>query len=57
MKNGVFCDVTSCGSRNKRRFGGIYHLNCQGDKTVFLRGVLRLLVTSNVVPSSPNLSP
>jgi hypothetical protein len=37
MKNGVFCDVTSCGF-------------CKN--LVFLRSVHRLLVTASVVPSS-----
>jgi predicted hotdog family 3-hydroxylacyl-ACP dehydratase len=41
MKNGVFCDVTPCGSC-KNKFS---HL-------VFLRSVRRLLVTASVVPSS-----
>jgi hypothetical protein len=40
MKNTVFWDVTPCGSCN-------YFL--------FLRSVRRLLVTANVVPSSPIL--
>jgi hypothetical protein len=39
MKNGVFWDVTPCGSCN----------------LVFLRSVRRLLVTISVVPSSPIL--
>jgi hypothetical protein len=43
MKNGVFYDVTPCGS-------------CKGDKNrLFLRSVCRLLVTANVVPRSPIL--
>jgi hypothetical protein len=41
MKNGVFWDVTTCGSCKNRHFGG----TC--------RSVRRLLVTANVVPSSP----
>jgi hypothetical protein len=41
MKNGVFWDVTPCGSFKNRR--------------VFLHSVRRLLVTANVVPSSPIL--
>jgi hypothetical protein len=45
MKNAVFWDVTSCGSCKNRRTMYI----------IFLRSVLRLLVTSNVVPSSPIL--
>jgi hypothetical protein len=32
MKNGVFWDVTPCGSCKNRRFGGTYHLLHQGDK-------------------------
>jgi hypothetical protein len=44
MKNGVFWDVTPCGYCKNRSFGGI-----------FLRSVRRLLVTANVVPSSPIL--
>jgi hypothetical protein len=45
LKNGVFWDVTPCGSSKNRRFGG----TC----LVFLRSVRRLLVTASVVPSSP----
>jgi hypothetical protein len=36
------------------RFGRTYRLHLQGD-IVFLRSVFRLLVTANVVPSSPIL--
>jgi hypothetical protein len=43
MKNGVFWDVTPCGSCKNRRF------------VVFLRSVRLLLVTASVVPSSPIL--
>jgi hypothetical protein len=32
MKNGVFWDVTPCGSCKNRRFGGIWLLLHQGDK-------------------------
>jgi hypothetical protein len=32
LKNGVFWDVTPCGSCKNRRFGGTYHLLHQGDK-------------------------
>jgi hypothetical protein len=55
MKNAVFWDVTPCGFCKNRRFGGIYRLHHQGGKKrrVFLRSVLPLLVTANVVPSSP----
>jgi hypothetical protein len=55
MKNGVFWDVTLCGSCKNRRFGGTYRLLHQGDKNVFLRSVRRLLVAACVVPSSPIL--
>jgi hypothetical protein len=58
MKNALFLDVTPCGSCKNRRFGGTFHLVHQGDKKyhlVFLRIVRRLLVTANVVPSSPIL--
>jgi hypothetical protein len=51
-KNGLFCDVTLCGSCENRRFGGTSLLIHQGD-LVFLRSVRRLLVTASVVPSSP----
>jgi hypothetical protein len=41
-----------CGSCKNRRFGGAYrHIDI-----VFLRRVLRLLVTANVVPGSPFLA-
>jgi hypothetical protein len=70
MRNAVFWDVTPCGSFTDRRFGGTYRLHCQGGTNqrarnnvssnkqptiVFLRSVRRLLVTANVVPSSPIL--
>jgi hypothetical protein len=42
--NAVFWDVTQCGSCKNRR-----------SEEVFLRRVRRLLVTANVVPSSPIL--
>jgi hypothetical protein len=42
MKNGVFWDITPCGSCKSRRLGG-------------LRSVRRLLVAASVVPSSPIL--
>jgi hypothetical protein len=32
MKNGVFWDVTSCGSCKNRRFGGTQRLHLQGHK-------------------------
>jgi hypothetical protein len=54
MKNGVFWDVTPCGSCKSRRFGGM-----QATKKykyfVFFRSVPQLLVRANVVPSSPIL--
>jgi hypothetical protein len=46
-KNAVFCVVTQCDSYKNRRFGGTYHL--------YLRSVLQLLVTANVIVSSPIL--
>jgi hypothetical protein len=43
MKNGVFWDVTPCGSCKKKY------------QVVFLRSVRQLLVTTSIVPSSPIL--
>jgi hypothetical protein len=34
MKNGVFWDVTPCGSSKNRRFGGTYCLHHQVDNTI-----------------------
>jgi hypothetical protein len=48
LKNGVFWDVTPCGSCKNRRFGGTCRL-------LHLRRVRRLLVAACVVPSSPIL--
>jgi hypothetical protein len=45
MKNGVFWDVTLCGSCKNQRFGG----------TAFLCSMRELLVAASVVPSSPIL--
>jgi hypothetical protein len=50
-KNGVFWDVTPCGSCKNRRFRGTYCLHHQGDKNRWTRNVLRLF-TANIVPSS-----
>jgi hypothetical protein len=57
IKNGVFWDVTSCGSCKNLRFGGIQRLRHQGDKNRWTRNVSRnqqpthavrrLLVTAN----------
>jgi hypothetical protein len=57
MKNGVFLDVTPCGSCKNRRFGGTWQPTQAAKKylVVFLRSVRRLLVTASVVPSSPIL--
>jgi hypothetical protein len=65
MKNCVFWDVTPCGSCKNRRVGGTQRLHHQGARIgelgttlahlVFLRSLCRLLVTANVVPSSPIL--
>jgi hypothetical protein len=66
MKNGVFLDVTPCGSCKNRRFGGTQRLLLQGDKNRWtrnnassnyqlmhtLRSVRQLLVRASVVPSS-----
>jgi hypothetical protein len=62
MKNGVFWDVTPCGSCKNRRLGGKLHLLHQGDKIGELGTTLdvtsnrcsvrRLLVTASVVLSS-----
>jgi hypothetical protein len=59
-KNGVFWDITLCGSSKNRCFGGIYGLHHQGDKNRrtrnnILRSVCPLLVTANVLPSVPIL--
>jgi hypothetical protein len=45
VKNAVFLDVTPCSSCKNRYFGLMLRI-------VFLRSVLLLLVTANVVPSS-----
>jgi hypothetical protein len=50
MKNGIFWDVTPCGSCKNWHFGGTYQVHL-----VFLHSVCRLLVTASVVPSSPIL--
>jgi hypothetical protein len=50
LKNAFFWDVTPCGSCKNRRFGGTCRPRHQGDSS--LRS---LLVTANVVPSSPIL--
>jgi hypothetical protein len=57
-KNAVFLDVKLFGSGQNRRFGRLYRHHHQGNmnrqaRITFLRSVLRLLVTANVVPSSP----
>jgi hypothetical protein len=46
MKNGVFWDVTPCGSCKYRRFGGTWRLLHQGDKKIGELGTT-LAVTSN----------
>jgi hypothetical protein len=45
-------DVTPCGSCMNPLFGGTYRLHHEVGQTTFLRSVLQLLVTANVVPSS-----
>jgi hypothetical protein len=52
MKNGVFWDVSGYLSASIIRVTKIGEL---GTLVVFLRSVRRLLVTANVVPSSPIL--
>jgi hypothetical protein len=56
MKNGVFWDVTPCGSCKNRCLAGTFRLHHHDDNThfAFLRSLSRLLVTANV-PSSPIL--
>jgi hypothetical protein len=49
MKNGVFWDVTTCGSCENRCFGGTYRLHHQGDRNRWSR----MPVIPNGVPSSP----
>jgi hypothetical protein len=48
MKNTIFWDFTPCGSSKNLTF--------RRNVIVHFRGVLQLLVTTNVVPSSPVLS-
>jgi hypothetical protein len=62
LKNGVFWDITTCGSCKNRRFGGIGELGTTLGVTINRRTlrrntkcVRRLLVTASVVPSSPIL--
>jgi hypothetical protein len=53
MKNGVFWDVTSCGSCKNRCFGGTYSLQHQGEKNLrAISSQRQLLVAINIVPSS-----
>jgi hypothetical protein len=51
MKNAVNWNFTLCTSCSNQRFGATYHLQDQDD-ILFIRSVLRLQVTLNVVPSS-----
>jgi hypothetical protein len=71
MRNGVFWDVTPCGSCKNRRFGGLsasfirvtrigelgttLAVNSNRRTLVFLRSFRRVLVTASIVPSSPIL--
>jgi hypothetical protein len=62
LKNAVFWDGKQRGSCKNRRFGGTYRLHHQSNKNqraknnvYFIRSVLRLLDTANVVLSSPIL--
>jgi hypothetical protein len=52
MKNGVFWDVTLCGSCKNRRFGGT-HAAKKYQVLVYFRSVRRLLFAASVVPSLP----
>jgi hypothetical protein len=54
MNNGVFWDVTLCGSCKNRGFGGTYRL--LHHHLVFLGRERRFLFTGCVVPSSPILA-
>jgi hypothetical protein len=60
MKNGVFWDVTPCGSCKYRRFGGtsvsFIRVRRIGEiGTTLAVSVRRLLVTTSIVPSPPVL--
>jgi hypothetical protein len=55
-KNAFFWDVARCGSCKNRRFGETYRLDHRYHENrrarKFLRGLLQLLITANVVPCS-----
>jgi hypothetical protein len=58
LKNAIFCDVMLCSSCKNWCFGGTRRLHHQGDKnwwTTILCSMCQLLVTTNIVPSSPIL--
>jgi hypothetical protein len=65
LKNVVFWDVSPCGSCRNRHFRGTFHFSPSQKTTFFivtavntsnlLHSERRLLVTANVVPSSPIL--
>jgi hypothetical protein len=58
MKNGVFWDVTPCGSCKNRRFGGTWLLLHQGDKNRWTRNKTSCNYQpkhASVVPSSPTI--
>jgi hypothetical protein len=55
LKNTVFWDVMLCGSCKYCLFRGTCRLRHQCEQIVFLRSVLRLLVTAKVVPNSRKL--
>jgi hypothetical protein len=56
LKNGVFWNVTPCGSFKNRRLGGAWRfLRRGGQNGRIVSRVRRLLVTARVVPSSPIL--
>jgi hypothetical protein len=44
MKNGVFWDVTPCGSYKNRRYGGTYRFHHQDDKNRRARTTLAVTI-------------
>jgi hypothetical protein len=56
LKNGIFWDVTPCGS-SKNRVSEVRSASIIRVTRIFLRSVRRLLVTASVVPSSLKVPP
>jgi hypothetical protein len=63
VKNGVFWDVTPCGSCKNRRFGGTWCLFHQGDKNWWIRNNASVALSSPILvtlmmekQSSPEMS-